>query len=44
MHNIHDIRSKFNQKYLYLTPNGKFSMKNTKFRIINQHMNVTCHM
>jgi hypothetical protein len=44
MHNIHDIRSKSNLKYLYLTPNGKLNMKNAKLKIINQHMNVTCHM
>jgi hypothetical protein len=30
--------------YLYLTHNGELGMKNTKFNIINQQKNATCHM
>ncbi len=44
MHNIHDIKSNQMKTYLYLTPNGKLNMKNTKFRIINQHKNAMCHI
>jgi len=34
MHNIHNVELSINQKYFYVTNNGKLGMKNTKFRII----------
>ncbi len=34
MHNIHDVGSNINQKYFYVTNNGKLGLKNTKFKII----------
>ncbi len=32
------------KKYLYLTHNVKFNMKNEEIGIIDQHMNATCQM
>jgi hypothetical protein len=40
MDNIHDIRSICSDS----THIDKLSMENTKFRIINQHRNVMCHI
>jgi hypothetical protein len=40
LHNVHDIVPRCSEKYLCLTHNGKFYMKNIEFMIINQHKNV----
>jgi hypothetical protein len=40
LHNVHDIIPRCSEKYLCLTQNGKFYMKNIEFMIINQHKNV----
>jgi hypothetical protein len=40
LHNVHDKVPRCSEKYLCLTHNGKFYMKNIKFIIINQHKNV----
>jgi hypothetical protein len=45
MHNLHDTRSRDSQKiFISNKQHGKLGMKGTKFRIIDQHMNVACRM
>lgn len=45
MHNLHDVGSRHSQKiFISNKQHGKLSMKGTKFRIIDQHMNATCRM
>jgi hypothetical protein len=45
MHNLHDVGSRHSQKILISNKqHGKLSMKGTKFRIIDQHMNAACRM
>jgi hypothetical protein len=44
MHNIHDIKSIRNQNVFKSKCNVNGGTRNTKFYVINQHKNDTCHM
>jgi hypothetical protein len=46
MDNILDIEPRCNNIFIYLSieHHGKLGMRHTKFKIIDQHMSVICHM
>jgi len=44
MHNVHDIKLIVVKIYLYLKCNVRWGIRNTNFKVINQHKNDMCHM
>jgi hypothetical protein len=44
MHNLHDVQSICSKKNLNLKHSCKLDVKNAKVELIDQHVNVTCHM